>query len=95
MSTESKKPTDKEASNVEFDRISVNQHSILRFLQRVDSDDPHPADRIREMFQLGYPDPSADHSSGRCRRYQDYLIVYRGSEAHPEVVTILLAGDHQ
>lgn len=95
MSINSKKRIAKEVSNVDFDRINVNQHSKLRFMQRVDADDPHPADRIREMFRLGYPFPSADVESGHCRRYRDYLIVYRGSEGCPEVITILLAGDHQ
>ena len=95
MSTEHKGRVQKNPSTVQPNRIEVEQHAELRYLQRVDAMAQNPSERIRTMFRRGYPDPSADVESGRCRRDGDHLIVYRGSEAHPEVITILRAGDRR
>lgn len=95
MSTKQSRRSDKDASTVHADRIDVEQHAELRYLQRVDAGAANPAERLRQMFRRGYPDPSADVESGRCRRDGDHLIVYRGSEDRPEVITVLLAGDRR
>jgi len=76
-------------------RIEVEQHAELRYLQRVDAAAQNPSERIREMFRRGYPDPSADVESGRCRRSGDHLIVYRGSEDRPEVIKRLREGERR
>ena len=75
--------------------IEVEQHAELRYLQRVDATAQNPSEQIRSMFRRGYPDPSADVNSGRARRHGDHLLVYRGSEDRPEVITVLHAGDRR
>lgn len=95
MSTGQRKRTDKEASTLRPGRIDVEQHAELRFLQRVDPTAQNPAERLRQMFRAGYPDPSADINGGRCRRAGEHLIVYRGSEDRPQVITVLIAGDRK
>lgn len=95
MSTEHRTQPKKNPSTVQPDRIDIEQHAELRYLQRVDAMAQNPSERIRAMFRRGYPDPGADVESGRCRRDGGHLIVYRGSEDRPEVITILRAGDRR
>jgi hypothetical protein len=95
MSTKQTHQGEKNPSTVKPNRIHVEQHAELRFLQRVDATAQNPSEQIRGMFRRGHPYPSADVASGRCRRHGEYLIVYRGSEDRPEVITILRAGDRR
>jgi len=70
--------------------ISVSSHARLRYLQRVDSRCQNPNQELRRLFETGctaqqHPDVAA----GKARRAGDVLIVYRGSEASPTIVTVL------
>lgn len=69
--------------------ISVTEHARLRYLQRVDASS-NPTQELRRLFRTASPargHPQVD--AGRARRAGDTLIVYRGSEASPTIVTVL------
>jgi len=74
--------------------ISVTQHARLRYLQRVDAAAANPTQELRRLFRTASPargHPQVDE--GRARRAGDTLVVYRGSEAAPTIVTVLRARD--
>jgi len=64
--------------------IAVTNHARLRYLQRVDASCPNPNQQLRKMFRTG--------QTAEChpdRRAGDVLVVYRGSEASPTIITLL------
>ncbi|ESS10289.1 MAG: hypothetical protein A07HR60_02303 [uncultured archaeon A07HR60] len=71
--------------------IAVTAHARLRYLQRVNSDSPNPNEQLRRIFKTGVPageHPAVEH--GRARRSGDLIVVYRGSETAPDIVTVLV-----
>jgi len=74
--------------------ISVTAHARLRYLQRVDAAVANPNQELRQMFRTASPARGhPDVDEGRARRAGDTLVVYRGSEASPTIVTVLDARD--
>lgn len=90
-----KSPDVSDASTQDSARaISVTDHARLRYLQRVDAGCPNPNQELRRLFRAASPargHPAVD--AGRARRAGDTLVVYRGSEASPTIVTVLDARD--
>jgi hypothetical protein len=76
-------------------QVTVTDHAKLRYRQRVDPVASHPADDLRQMWQRGDPVQSPQVPEGRARATGEYLVVYKESEAHPMIVTILRRGDLQ
>lgn len=70
--------------------ITVSSHARLRYLQRVDGRCQNPNQELRRLFETGYAaQEHPDVDEGKARRAGDILIVYRGSEASPTIVTVL------
>jgi hypothetical protein len=70
--------------------IDVTNHARLRYLQRVDADCPNPNQQLRKMFRTGSAARAhPDVDEGKARRAGDVLVVYRGNEARPTIVTVL------
>lgn len=84
-----KSPTVSDAS-VSDSLISVTSHARLRYLQRVDGSCPNPNQQLRQMFRTGaMVGGHPDVDEGKARRAGDVLVVYRGSESSPTIVTVL------
>lgn len=70
--------------------IAVTNHARLRYLQRVDAGCQNPNEQLRKMFRTGQPsEQHPDVPSGKARRAGDVLVVYKGSEASPKIITVL------
>jgi hypothetical protein len=102
MSTKHKKRRNKKSPDVSDESvrgkdsaiISVTQHARLRYLQRVDAAAANPTQELRRLFRTASPARGhAQVDAGRARRAGDTLVVYRGSEASPTIVTVLRARD--
>lgn len=92
MSTKQTAGDGKKESVVQPNRISVEQHAVLRFQTRVDATALNPEERLRSMFRRGHPESTPEVERGKARRCDGYWIVYTGSEANPTIVTVLVAG---
>lgn len=70
--------------------IAVTNHARLRYLQRVDAGCPNPNQQLRQMFRTGQPaECHPDVPEGKARRAGDVLVVFRGSESSPKIITVL------
>ena len=84
-----KSPTVSDAS-VSDSLISVTSHARLRYLQRVDASCQNPNQQLRQMYRTGAAVAGhPDVDEGKARRAGDVLVVYRGSESSPTIVTVL------
>ena len=75
--------------------ITVSDHAKLRYRQRVNPMASHPADDLRQLWERGEPVQSPQVPEGRARATGEYLVVYKKSESHPVIVTILRRRDLQ
>lgn len=91
MSTEDTTRRNKSSPTVSPDSISVTDHARLRYQQRVDATAPNPSQQLRELFRAGHPVPGHPAvNEGRARQSGDLLVVYRGGDDEPRIVTVLL-----
>lgn len=90
MSTKHTKRRNKKSPDVSDASISTTNHARLRYRQRVDATAINPNQRLRELFRAGQPAPGHPAvDQGRARQAGDLIVVYRGSESNPTIVTVL------
>jgi len=95
MSTERIPRRNKTSANVSDGQLSdaaiaVTNHARLRYLQRIDGGCANPNQQLRKMFRTGQPaQQHPDVPDGKARRAGDVLLVYRGSESAPKIITVL------